>query len=100
MIGMITGVAAGIIILLGLGFLLWRRLQNKHEIKMGDVTNRNSQLRLIEAGVIPGRFAGRQIGNGSTNRLAIGNGPYAGGSGGRVYDVSLSLIPYYKLEEV
>jgi hypothetical protein len=113
MIGMIAGVSAGALIFLVLCFFVWRKLQNKHtlevqkqahdhEVQIEESRNRGAMIRLAETpqGLRALQLLGGQIGNGGpTNRLAIGdgNGPYAGGGGGRVFDVSLSQVSNYEI---
>jgi len=112
MIGMIVGVAAGSLLFLALCYLIWRKIQNKHtldvqqrehdhEFKMVESRNRSAMLSL--ANTPEGLRALQNLGvgqiGGATNRLAIGagEGPHAGGGGGRIFDVSLSQVPYYEI---
>jgi len=70
---------------------------------MEESRNRGAMLRLAETpqGLRALQYLGAGGNGGTTNRLAIGpgNGPHAGGSGGRVFDVSLHQVPYYETLE-
>lgn len=95
---MIVGVAAGTLILLGILIFIWRMRQNKHdlevqknnnahELQVVEMNSHTSLFRLAETPQGQRLLAGFL--EGGPNRLAIGagTGPYAGGSGGRVFDV-------------
>jgi hypothetical protein len=106
MIAMIVGVAAGVLVLLGIFIFVARQLRQKHKFKMQksrqehdfelqESSNRGAMLRLADTPqglrALELMGAGRQIG-GRTNRAAITTGPYGGGGGrGQVFE-AVSLI--------
>lgn len=115
MIGMIVGVSVGFLIFVVICFLIWRKLQNNHALdlqkrdhahdyEMQESRNRGVMLRLADSqeGLRALQLLGVGGNGGTANRLAIGpgNGPHAGGGGGRVFEVSLSRISNYDMPGV